>query len=275
MTERHKLPSTVNFKTRCQPCRIAVRADIENSVHSKENQPHLGAIRTSLSSDRHRIPSPGAVTLRFTDDWRLKTGNLQRSCNMLFPYPARRCTTTGLLEQMPRSLDRRASARMARTATRPLRSTLIVTPRSPFALAKSKPYVFAYSSMLMKRGNFFESIDWVSGQEHIFRNQVEPTNVVTRLFVPPIASSAMNVPAIVAKTNPLVAFDIWHVSERKRRSSCGVVSVSMIADQHRIILNLNIEIANVKLFEVVGTNATIRAIKLFPFRKGRQMQNPF
>lgn len=32
---------------------------------------------------------------------------------------------------------------MARTTTSPLRSTPIVTPRSPSALAKSKPYEFA------------------------------------------------------------------------------------------------------------------------------------
>ena len=31
---------------------------------------------------------------------------------------------------------------MARTATNPLRSTVNVTPRSPFALAKSKPSIF-------------------------------------------------------------------------------------------------------------------------------------
>ena len=144
---RHPLIITSHFHTRSKPYRIAVRADIEKSLHSKENQPRFGAIWTSLSRDRHRIPSPGAVTLRFTDDSRLKTGDSQRSCNLLFPYAACRRSTTGLLEQMPRSCDRRASARMARTATSPLRSIPIVTPRSPSALAKSKPYVFVTVSV--------------------------------------------------------------------------------------------------------------------------------
>ena len=145
MKKRHQSIIDDHFQTRCQPCRIAVRADIEKSVHSTENQSRFGAIWTSLSSNRRRIPSPGAVTLRFTADCRLKTAASQRSCNLLFPRAARRCSSTGLLEQMPRSCDRRASARMARTATSPLRSTPIVTPRSPSALAKSKPYEFGGS----------------------------------------------------------------------------------------------------------------------------------
>ena len=40
---------------------------IEKSMHSTENQPRFGAIWTSLGGERCRIPSLGAVTLRFTD----------------------------------------------------------------------------------------------------------------------------------------------------------------------------------------------------------------
>jgi len=50
--------------------------------------------------------------------------------------------SNGLLEQMPRSRDRRASARMAPIAPGPLRSTPILTRCSHFERAKSKPYRF-------------------------------------------------------------------------------------------------------------------------------------
>lgn len=77
--------------------------------------------------------------LRFTDDCRLKTNDLQPRCALRYPYQTGRSNSNGLLEQRPRSRDRRASARMALTATSPLRSTLIVTLRHSSAPTKSKP----------------------------------------------------------------------------------------------------------------------------------------
>ena len=56
-------PSTTIFKTRCQPCRIAVRAGSEKSMHSTGKRPRFGAICTSFSADRCRILPTGAVTL--------------------------------------------------------------------------------------------------------------------------------------------------------------------------------------------------------------------
>gem|GEM_PF-2216530 len=57
---------------------------------------------------------------------------------LLFPYASGRRSTAGLLEQMPRSQDRRASARLDSSVTSPLRSTTNLTPRHSYALAKSK-----------------------------------------------------------------------------------------------------------------------------------------
>jgi len=57
----------------------------------------------------------------------------------LFVVP-RNIPLTGLLEQMPRSEDRRASAWRALIASRQLRSTPKTTPRHSYAFAKSKPY---------------------------------------------------------------------------------------------------------------------------------------
>jgi len=91
----------VNRKTRPMPCRIAVRADIEKSVHSKENQPRFGAIWTSLSSARRQILRFGPKLLRFSENRTLKTENQQHRCGLLSPYAACRCNSTGLLEQMP------------------------------------------------------------------------------------------------------------------------------------------------------------------------------
>jgi hypothetical protein len=93
--------STPIFKTRCQPCRIAVRAEIEKLIPSKEKRPHFGVICTSLGDHQCRIPSFSDELMRFTEHCQLKTDDSQRSCALLFPYAAGRCQITGLLEQMP------------------------------------------------------------------------------------------------------------------------------------------------------------------------------
>ena len=90
-----------NFKTRCQPCRIPVRAAIEKCEQFGKNRPRFGANCTSHGAELCRIPAFGLRHLRFTDDCQLKTASSQRRCELRFPYAACRCNTTGLLEQMP------------------------------------------------------------------------------------------------------------------------------------------------------------------------------
>ena len=97
----HTIAPTPNFKTRFDPCRIAVRADLEKTRHSEENQSCVGAICTLLSAELGRIPSLGRPLLRFTAHRTLKTEHPQRSCEFRFPYAARRCNSTGLPEEMP------------------------------------------------------------------------------------------------------------------------------------------------------------------------------
>jgi len=88
----------------------------------------------------------GSLMLRLAAIWKILSGrkDLQKwpkrsLLQLLFPYATWRRSTNGLLEQAPRSKDRRASTRMAHIATSPLRSTSVVTPRSPSVFAKSKP----------------------------------------------------------------------------------------------------------------------------------------
>jgi hypothetical protein len=130
--------STPIFKTRNTPCRIAVRAEMEKLRNSMKNRTHLGAIWTSIGADRYRIQWFDHLKLRFSENRKPKTENSQRRCNLRFPYGTCRSHSNGLLEQMPQSGDRRASTRRALIATSPLRSNLIVTPRSHSATAKSK-----------------------------------------------------------------------------------------------------------------------------------------
>ena len=93
--------STTNFKTRFDPCRIAVRAGIEKSGQFSKKRPRFGANCTSLGAELCRIPSLARPLLRFTENRTLKTEHPQRSCTLRFPYAACRCNTTGLPEQMP------------------------------------------------------------------------------------------------------------------------------------------------------------------------------
>ncbi len=131
--------STPIFKTRQGPCRIAVRAEIKKSINCNKNRCRIAVRWTSRGvSQRRNMPFSRPI-LRFTDDCRLKTDDSPRSSHLRFPYGTGRCNSNELLEQMPRSGDRRASARMAFIATSLLRSSRIVTPRSHSAPAKSKP----------------------------------------------------------------------------------------------------------------------------------------
>ena len=140
--------STPIFKTRITPCRIAVRAEIKKSIHCNKNRCRIAVCWTSRGIDQRRNMPLSRPILRFNDDCRLKTADSQHHCGLRFPNGTGRCNSTRLLEQMPRSGDRRASARRALIATSLLRTSLIVTPRQSSAPAKSKPYVFAVVSLL-------------------------------------------------------------------------------------------------------------------------------
>ena len=122
MNSRDVLDRNVIFKTRFGSCRIAVRAEIENVRHSTKKRTDFGANWMSFGTGRYRIEWFCHVELRFTDDCPQKTDDSQRSCGLRFPYGTGRRSTTGLLEQMPRSRDRRASARRVLIATSPLRA---------------------------------------------------------------------------------------------------------------------------------------------------------
>jgi hypothetical protein len=98
---RHQTIIHHQFQTRPWPCSIAVRAAIKKWMHSTKNQPHFGAICTSLSRGWRRILPFGYALRRFSENRTLKTEDPQPRCGLLFPNAASRCTTTGLLEQMP------------------------------------------------------------------------------------------------------------------------------------------------------------------------------
>ena len=138
------------FKTRHAPCRIAVRAEIKKSINFNKNRCRIAVRWASRGVYQRRNMPFSRPILQFTDDCRLKTDDLQPRCGLRFPYRTGHCNSNGLLEQRPRSEDRRASARRALIATSHLRSTLIVTPRHSSAPAKSKPYVFVGFSVYLQ-----------------------------------------------------------------------------------------------------------------------------
>ena len=133
--------STTVFKTLVEPCQIAMRAGLKKCVQFTRNRSQCCDIWTSLGAHLWRILSPDAVIRRLPAHCRLKTYDSQRSCDLRSPYATDRCNSAGVLEQMP-AIELRHSTqnRTAPTATSPLRSTLIVNPRSPSGLAKSEPY---------------------------------------------------------------------------------------------------------------------------------------
>ena len=67
--------STTIFKTRFQPCRIAVRADPGKSVNSDDQWANFGGIFTSSWEPQSRMQSVGHRNLRFAEHRTLKTEN--------------------------------------------------------------------------------------------------------------------------------------------------------------------------------------------------------
>ena len=138
--------STPIFKTRSTPCRIPVPAEIKKSINCNKNRCRIAVRWASRGVFQRRNMPFSRPILRFNDDCRLKTADSQPRRGLRFPYRTGSCNSNGLLEHMPRSGDRRASARTALIATSPLRSSLILTPRHSSALAKSKPNGYATSA---------------------------------------------------------------------------------------------------------------------------------
>jgi len=146
-----------HFQTRFEQCWWKVCAEVgpfcRKGLRSVAATCDQTCFDTKIMSPEITAPLFGSpccipLTLRLAAKVLSGRKDLQKSPNhipvkLLFPYATGRRSTNGLLEQMPRSEDRRASARMARIATSPLRSTSIVTPRSPSALARSKPYLLS------------------------------------------------------------------------------------------------------------------------------------
>jgi hypothetical protein len=91
----------VIFKTRFQPCGIAVRADIKRCMFSKGKPRGFGVISTTSGNHQDRIKPFDHPELRFTDDCQLKTDDSQRGCTLRFPYGTGLSSSNGLLEQMP------------------------------------------------------------------------------------------------------------------------------------------------------------------------------
>ena len=77
------------FKTRCQPCRIVVRADIRKSINSIEKWPHYGNIGSSSGDQsdvqQNRILLPDGVSQRIPEHSRLTTVAGKRRCGLRFP----------------------------------------------------------------------------------------------------------------------------------------------------------------------------------------------
>lgn len=112
-------PEDLPFKTRIKPYRIAIWADYENSDALTENQRRFRCLRTSFVDAKSEVPTMNSDLVKFPEHWPLKTEHTQRRCGLLFPYATRRRSTTGLVEQMPRSKDRHASAGSYRSGPTP------------------------------------------------------------------------------------------------------------------------------------------------------------
>jgi hypothetical protein len=93
--------STAHFKTRITPCRIAVRADHEKCEQITKNGREICGVCTSFGDQQKRVQAINPASVRFTENRTLKTADSQRRCGLHFPYGMCRCSTTGLLEQMP------------------------------------------------------------------------------------------------------------------------------------------------------------------------------
>ena len=156
MIARQTTPMILIFKTRFESCRWKDRAEVGPSCREGlrsvaatcDHIPvHFKIMSSEITAPLFVAPCNMPLTLRRTAKILSGRKDLLKSPKRIarqtfFPYATRRRSTNGLPEQMPRSKDRRASARRARIATSPLRSTINLTPRSPSALAKSKPSIF-------------------------------------------------------------------------------------------------------------------------------------
>ncbi len=89
------------FKTRSQPCRIAVRADIKIWIDSIEKRSHYGNISSSAGDQQDRILLPDGVNQRIPEHSRQTIVEGKRSCGLRFPCATGRCKLNGLLEQRP------------------------------------------------------------------------------------------------------------------------------------------------------------------------------
>ena len=78
-------PAVTIFKTRCQPCRIVVRADTEESINSIEKWPHYGNIGSSSGNQQNRTLLPDGVSQRIPEHSRLTTVAGKRRCGLRFP----------------------------------------------------------------------------------------------------------------------------------------------------------------------------------------------
>jgi len=82
-------PAITIFKTRCQPCRIVVRADIRKSINSIEKWPQHGNISSSSGDQsdvqQNRILLADGVSQRIPEHSRLTTAEGERRCGLRFP----------------------------------------------------------------------------------------------------------------------------------------------------------------------------------------------
>ena len=101
MNERDIFDRRTIFKTRNQPCRIAVRADHEKCEQITKTRRRNCGVCTSFGDQQKRVRPINPASVRFTENRTLKTANSQRRCRLRFPYGTGRRNSTGLLEQMP------------------------------------------------------------------------------------------------------------------------------------------------------------------------------
>jgi len=136
------------MKTHDEPCLWKVRAEVGPFCRKGLRSPaatcdqmrfHFKIMSPEITAPFFVSPRCNPLSLRLAAIWKVLSGrkDLQKSpkrslLQLLFPYATGRRSTSGLLEQMPRSKDRRTSARRALIASRQLRSTPILTPRHSY-----------------------------------------------------------------------------------------------------------------------------------------------
>ena len=115
MTERHKTTETVIFKTRIEPCRWKVRAEVGPFCRKGFRSPaatcdqmrfHFKIMSPEITAPLFVSPRCIPLSLRLAAKVLSGRKDLQRSpkhslLQLLFPYATGRRSATGLLEQMP------------------------------------------------------------------------------------------------------------------------------------------------------------------------------